>query len=148
MVLGLVPWLAPYYLLLPVGKTRKIYTDFIRERANERLKKGSQRKDLFHHLVSPLITTPIKNLQLRRRWQIDEDAIELIPPTQQEIESDGMLAIVAGSNTTSTTLSHLFLYLLQNPPCYDTLRKEVDVLGNDLTSTAQHTRMPYLNAVM
>lgn len=80
--------------------------------------------------------------------QIDEGGIEPIPPTPQEVESDGMLAIVAGSDTTSTALSNLFWYLLQNPECYNRLRKEVDALGNDLINTAQHAHMHYLNAVM
>lgn len=59
-----------------------------------------------------------------------------------------MLAIVAGSDTTSTTLSNIFWFLLQNPECYKRLCKEVDALGNDLTNTAKHTQMHYLNAVM
>lgn len=59
-----------------------------------------------------------------------------------------MLAIVAGSDTTSTALSNIIWYLLQNPECYSRLRKEVDALGNDLTNTAKHSRMHYLNAVM
>lgn len=65
--------------------------------------------------------------------------------------SDGVLAIVAGSDTTATTLSSLFLSLLRNPQAYYRLQAEVDRFfppGEDVYSTVHHPHMSYLNAVM
>jgi cytochrome P450 len=85
--------------------------------------------------------------------QIDEAGLERhsSPPTFAEVASDGVLAIVAGSDTTATTLSCLFWFLLSNPQAYLRLQAEVDDFfppGEDILSTAHHPEMSYLNAVM
>ena len=64
----------------------------------------------------------------------------------------GELAIVAGSDTTSTTLSGIFFYLLTNPEYYARLREEVDAYfppgeGEPFDGT-RLAEMKYLNAVM
>lgn len=84
--------------------------------------------------------------------QIDEDHVEKERPSEAEVLSDGLLAIVAGSDTTSTVLSGVFYYLLSNPACYKRLQVEVDKTfppgeGNPFDS-AKLADMPYLNAVM
>lgn len=73
-------------------------------------------------------------------------------PSINEIAVDGEVAIVAGSDTTSTTISGAFYYLLTNPEQYARLRKEVDETfppgeeePSDGTRLAQ---MKFLNAVM
>lgn len=85
--------------------------------------------------------------------QIDEAGLEnhSSPPTLAEVASDGVLAIVAGSDTTATTLSSLFWFLLSNPQTYLRLQAEVDRFfppGEDILSTVHHPHMSYLNAVM
>ena len=75
-----------------------------------------------------------------------------MPPSDGEIISDGLLAIVAGSDTTSTTLSGLFYYLLSNPLDYERLQNELDSAfppgeGNPFDST-KLSGLPFLNAVM
>lgn len=84
-------------------------------------------------------------------FQIDEAGVERSPPTLAEVAADGVLAIVAGSDTTATTLSSLFWALLSHPTAYRRLQAEVDRYyppGEDAASTAHHPRMNYLNAVM
>jgi cytochrome P450 len=66
---------------------------------------------------------------------------------------ESMLAIVAGSDTTSTALSNAFFYLLTVPGVFGKLRAELDaVAGNasfDVSLTAaQLTDLPFLNGVM
>ena len=83
--------------------------------------------------------------------QIDEAGVERSPPTFAEVASDGVLAIVAGSDTTATVLSSLFWALLTHPTAYRRLQAEVDRYyppGEDALSTAHHPHMKYLNSVM
>ena len=42
------------------------------------------------------------------------------------VTSDAVLAIVAGSDTTATTLANVFFYLMSNPEAYKRLQAEVD----------------------
>ncbi|OJA16411.1 hypothetical protein AZE42_05499 [Rhizopogon vesiculosus] len=135
LVLSHVPWLGKYYVKLPgIGEDLKKFRMFCQQRATLRRSQGSQSKDLFHYLI-------------------DEAGLERhsSPPTFAEVASDGVLAIVAGSDTTATTLSCLFWFLLSNPQTYRRLQAEVDRFfppGEDLLSTVHHPHMSYLDAVM
>jgi cytochrome P450 len=133
LVLSHLPWLGQYYIKLPGngGDLMKFRT-FCQERAVLRRLQGSQSKDLFHHLI-------------------DEAGVERSPPTFGEVASDGVLAIVAGSDTTSTILSSIFWGLMSNPTAYRRLQAEIDHYyppGEDASSTAHHHQMNYLNAVI
>lgn len=69
-----------------------------------------------------------------------------------EVVVSGELAIVAGSDTTSTTLSGVFYYLLTNPACYARLRAELDEAfppgeGEPFDGT-RLAELKYLNAIM
>lgn len=82
------------------------------------------------------------------------------------IISNALLAIVAGSDTVSFTLSCVLYLLLSNPASYDCLRREVDetfekygIPGMDVAANSDSyspqarynevfSSMPYLNAVM
>ncbi|KAH7884698.1 cytochrome P450 [Phlebopus sp. FC_14] len=133
LVLTHVPWLGKYYVKLPgIGADLKKFRTFCQDRATLRRIQGSQSKDLFHYLI-------------------DEAGVERSPPTFAEVASDGVLAIVAGSDTTATVLSSLFWALLRNPIAYRRLQVEVDKYyppGEDALSTAHHSQMNYLNAVI
>jgi cytochrome P450 len=83
--------------------------------------------------------------------QIDEGGVEEHPPPMAEVMSDASLVIVAGADTTSTTLSNIFYYLMSNREAYVKLQAEVDLFfppGEDATDIAKHQKMDYLNAVM
>ena len=72
-------------------------------------------------------------------------------PPLSEVIADGTLAIVAGSDTTSSVLSNVFYCLLTHPEAYARLRAEVDNYypsEEDALNTKHHADMPYLNAVM
>lgn len=84
--------------------------------------------------------------------KIDEDHVEKERPSEAEILADGLLAIIAGSDTTSTLLSGIFFYLLSNPPCYTLVQEEIDEAfppsEGDPFDATKLADMPYLNAVM
>lgn len=74
------------------------------------------------------------------------------PPADEEVVADGVLAIIAGSDTTSTVLSGLFCFVIANPEVYARLQKEVDAFfpagEGDPFDATRLAEMPYLNAVM
>lgn len=80
---------------------------------------------------------------------MDADGVQKDKPSATEVTADGALVIVAGSDTTSSTLSSLFWSLLCHPEAYVRLRAEVDALNpDDVLDTTRHSQMLYLNAVM
>ena len=99
----------------------------------DRVALGSTHRDLFHHLM-------------------DEDGHEPVKPTKALVAVDGQLAIIAGGDTTATTLSHLVYFLLRYPSYMERLRKEVDKAfpqGEDsMLDFTKQTNMPFLNACM
>ena len=64
---------------------------------------------------------------------------------------DGILAIVAGSDTASSALTSLFACLLTHPETYAKLQQEVDKYypkGEDPYNAKHYRDMTYLHAVM
>ena len=147
-VMGHLPWIADYHAYLPFfARSVRRFRAFAIQCATIRFKDGSPYKDLFHYLVRFLTFVVVRHQYLVP--QIDEEGVQKQQPSMAEIISDGGLAIVAGSDTTSSALSSLFWCLLRHPEAYACLRAEVDALGpDDLRDTTRHTQMPYLNAVM
>ncbi|KAI0756346.1 high nitrogen upregulated cytochrome P450 monooxygenase 2 [Daedaleopsis nitida] len=130
---GHLPWMADYIRTVPgLGAKMKQMRSFCMQRTEERVKLGAaSRKDLFYYLNN-------------------EDGAEPTPPLS-EVIADGTLAIVAGSDTTSSVLSSIFYCLLTHPEAYARLRAEVDTYyppGEDALNTKYHAEMPYLNAVI
>ena len=69
----------------------------------------------------------------------------------QQVVNDGILAVVAGSDTTSVALTCTVFCILTNPDCYAILQAEIDKFyprGEDPFITGHHHHMPYLHAVM
>lgn len=69
----------------------------------------------------------------------------------QQLVDDGVLAIVAGADTTSSALSSLFFSLVTHRDVYDRLQAEVDRFypqGENTGDTKHHRDMHYLTAVM
>ncbi|KAM5535858.1 hypothetical protein V8D89_010476 [Ganoderma adspersum] len=130
---GHLPWLADYIRTFPtLGAKMKQMRSFCVQRAEERVRLGNiSRKDLFYYLNN-------------------EDGAEPTPPLP-EVIADGTLAIIAGSDTTSSVLSSIFYCLLTHPEAYVRLRAEVDSYyppGETALNTKHHADMPYLNAVI
>ncbi|KAI0042241.1 high nitrogen upregulated cytochrome P450 monooxygenase 2 [Auriscalpium vulgare] len=131
-ILSHASWSIRYMLSLPGPGRRNIVRmrQFGATSVKSRLAMGPNRKDLFYYLV--------------RSSGEDADSAK-----SSNVATEGILAIVAGSDTTSTTLSVLFYYLVQNPAVYERLKAEVDATfpGNqDPLDVAKLSRMEWLNS--
>ena len=106
---------------------------FAEERVRQRIQRGSTAKDIFYHLN-------------------DEEGRESSPPMLDQVTSDAVITIAAGSDTTSTVLAGLFYFLLKNPTVLSKLRSEVDAVfppgEGDPFDTGKLANMVYLNACM
>ncbi|PIL29990.1 cytochrome P450 [Ganoderma sinense ZZ0214-1] len=126
ILLGRIPW---------VFLGNKAFLATCRNNAARRLARGTQTPDLFHYLSHEDIQGAGKNEPR---------------PSMDQIVNDGILTMVAGSDTTSGTLTGLFACLLSNPDAYRKLQAEVDRFyppGETIT-TKHHKEMHYLNAVL
>lgn len=82
---------------------------------------------------------------------MDEDGAMSERPSMATVASDGVLAVVAGSDTTSTTLSVIWYFLLQNLSRFQRLRAEIDqnfTRDEEPLDFARMAVMPYLNSCM
>ncbi|KAI8990697.1 high nitrogen upregulated cytochrome P450 monooxygenase 2 [Trametes punicea] len=130
---GHLPWTADYVRKVPgLGSKMKDMRSFCINRMAERVKQGNRAtKDLCYYLNN-------------------EDGSEPTPSLAQVV-ADGALAVVAGSDTTSSVISNVIFCLLTHPEAYARLRAEVDSYyppGEDALNTKRHADMPYLNAVI
>ena len=119
------------------------------ERTAQRYQNGSTTKDLFYYLVR--LALFLASIFGSKANQSNEDNAEKVSPPRELVISDGVLAIIAGSDTTATTLSNVFYSLLSHPEAYQRLQEEVDRYyppGEDALTPNQHASMPYLDAVM
>lgn len=72
--------------------------------------------------------------------------------TQLEAESESLLQILAGSDSTATSIRMTLVYLLTNPPCYAQLRKEIDEaieagsISYPVVADSEAQKLPYLQA--
>ncbi|EKM50335.1 uncharacterized protein PHACADRAFT_201174 [Phanerochaete carnosa HHB-10118-sp] len=127
-----IPWFIPLLKFMPgAGKDLDDLKAAGTKVALHRVSLGSTRPDLFHHLM-------------------DEDGHEPTKPKPEMVVIDGTLAIVAGADTTSSALSHLWALLLREPAYFERLRKEVDEAfsGADNIDFVKQAKMPYLNACL
>jgi len=103
-----ISWGVPIFLAVARKKSTFIRSrDFCKEWTLKRLRMGANRKDLFYHLSG-------------------EELPENERPPQGQIAQNGQLAIIAGSDTTSSVLTAALYYLLLNPEAYESLQAEVD----------------------
>ncbi|KAI9445854.1 high nitrogen upregulated cytochrome P450 monooxygenase 2 [Lactarius psammicola] len=104
--------------------------DFCRERVSHRLQSGAHQKDLFYHLSG-------EEVPESERLSVDDLAME------------GLLAIIAGSDTVNGSLSCALYYLVCNPAVYGRLQEEVDAAfpsGEEPLDVAKLSYMEWLNA--
>lgn len=128
-----VPWLATFFRDLPFGaKPALRIRDVGIEWASRRAKMGSITKDLWYHLT-------------------DEEGLEKHKPSLSAVISDGVLAIMAGADTTTAALRHFFYLMLSHPGYYRQLQEEIDRTfpsGSDALDPDKHCSMPFLNACL
>ena len=83
--------------------------------------------------------------------QNNEDLPDKAPPPVQHLVNDGILAIIAGADTTSIALTSITYCLLAHPDVYERLQAEIDKFypaGENALDPKHHRDMPYLTAVM
>ena len=87
----------------------------------------------------------------RRREQSGEELPESERPSHAEIANDGLVAIVAGSDTTGSVLTAMVYYLLRNPVVYERLQVEVDgafPTGEEPLDVTKLNQMEWMNGCM
>ncbi|KAI0711781.1 cytochrome P450 [Cerioporus squamosus] len=95
--------------------------------------------------------TWFENIERRCKTEQGRASKDKPSPPLQQLVDDGILAIVAGSDTSSSCLTSLFFFILTHPEIYTELQAEVDrhcPTGMDLSETLHHRDMTYLHAVI
>jgi hypothetical protein len=153
-IMGTVPWVRPLLLALPGTKTKSHNKNSFAV-AEKRRAKGASARDLWYYLVRfPPPSCVGATAHARSITQLDEDGESGHSPLEDStLTLESGLAIVAGSDTTSTTLANALFYLLHTPGAYSKLRAELDAaafgaaLDVELDSKTL-ADLPLLNGVM
>ncbi|KAJ7157762.1 cytochrome P450 [Mycena filopes] len=127
-----IPWVVSFLPYFPkVGKEMRALGEFAFDQAKRRVQDGSIHNDLFYYLM-------------------DDKRVDADPYPFPLAVSNAVLAIIAGSDTTSTVLSNTFYFLLTHPESYKRLRLELDQAFPDKEpiDAALLSSLPYLNAVI
>ena len=85
------------------------------------------------------------------RLQSGEELPEAERPSVEIVAGDGVLAIVAGSDTTSSVLTAFLYYLLLNPEAYKRLQEEIDSAftgGEEPLDAVKLSQMEWFNCCM
>lgn len=80
---------------------------------------------------------------------MDEACLEKQKPSGGDVASDGILALVAGADTTKTTMTVVFYHLLSQPHYYKRLQAEIDMMFPSWDSSmdgSKLSQMPFLSA--
>ncbi|KAJ6531192.1 cytochrome P450 [Mycena capillaripes] len=129
---GQIPWMVQTLHIIPqVGRTIQEFNDFTQGLAIDRMKNGAVgTKDLWYHLA-------------------DEAGLEKEKPSFEVTTADGVLAVIAASDTTAYVMSSLVWFLLSNPECYRRVQEELDsvfVDGDDPLDVSKHDQLNFLSA--
>ncbi|KAF8218320.1 cytochrome P450, partial [Mycena galopus ATCC 62051] len=127
---GQLPWIVGTINLFPrVAREIQQFNDFGQNLAIQRMKNGAvATMDLWYHL---------------------ETGLEKAKPTLEISASDGIVAIVAASDTTASTLSSIVWFLLSNPEHYRRVQEELDsviVDADDSFDVNKHEELHFLSA--
>lgn len=73
--------------------------------------------------------------------------------TQDQVATESLLQVLAGSDTTASAIRFTMLHLLANPPAYQKLVREIDegIASGNISSPIKDSearQMPYLQAVI
>lgn len=146
---GEIPWVSYYLRYLPfAAQDPKRMREMAFARAEQRYTSGSTSKDLFYYLVS---FSPAPSATYSWLIQSNEDGSDKVDPPRPLVISDGLLALVAGSDTTATVLANIFYCLMCYPDAYKRLVAEVDHFyppGENSLDSKHLKHMHYLEAVM
>lgn len=131
--LGNVPYLADFFRQLPNPKLA--LDNWIAEALERCLEKESE--DEQSNIVSHII---------KRNRKLENDELSF-----KNLESESLLLITGGSDTTSNVMALALFHLINKPAAYQKVQQEVemcfaDSIANDLNKLAK--QCPYLNAVI
>ncbi|KAJ7309990.1 high nitrogen upregulated cytochrome P450 monooxygenase 2 [Mycena albidolilacea] len=131
---GQLPWIINTLHLFPrVGRIIQDCNDFGQHLAMQRMKDGAVgTMDLWYHLA-------------------DEAGTEKQKPTFEESAADGIVAIIAASDTVASTMCSLVWFLLSDPEYYRRVQQELDnvfVDGDDPLEVSKHQELHFLSACM
>ncbi|KAJ7633031.1 cytochrome P450 [Roridomyces roridus] len=134
IILGNIPWIFGLFNLLPmVQRSIQDFNDLGQGLATHRIKTGAiHAKDLWYHIA-------------------DEEGLEKQKPTLQEAAADGIVGIIAASDTTAHLLTSLIWCIVSNPKCYKRVQQEIDdmfVVEDDLVDFSKHQQCAFLSACM
>ena len=109
-------------------ETQKSFT-FTRERVDKRIEIGSDRPDFMKYI-----------LENNRQGGL----------TREEIDSTTTLLVLAGSETSATTLTSATYFALKNPPVMERLVREVReaFISQDEITVAAVSNLPYVHAII
>ncbi|CAI7630409.1 unnamed protein product [Penicillium crustosum] len=106
-----MPWIFPIFMNIPLlNANNQRFWKWIENQFLERSAKEPEQRDIFSWILDAYKKGP----------QSPQDTLNL--------HGDGYLIIVAGSDTTSTTLSHLWFHLASDKTLVQRLQKEIDAL--------------------
>ncbi|KAK1221394.1 hypothetical protein PQX77_015801 [Marasmius sp. AFHP31] len=130
-ILGHVPWLSHLLTLLPSTNTQ--LRDIALTWGRQRVENGSETKDLWYHLS-------------------DEEGHEKVKPRGDLVGPDSLAAIIAGSDTTATSMANFFWCILSHPEAYKRVVNEVDAeypRGTDpLLDNSRYGNLKFLKACL
>ncbi|KAF5334742.1 hypothetical protein D9758_016895 [Tetrapyrgos nigripes] len=125
-ILAWLPWAFEAAGVIPhIAKVKKQLLGFARELATSRAQAGATQKDIWYHLM-------------------DEEDKETQKPTMPEVVADGILAIIAGTDTSAAAMSSAVWFVLRHPENYKMLQKEIN---EDFAQNPDvRGELPYLSA--
>ncbi|TEB33679.1 cytochrome P450 [Coprinellus micaceus] len=132
-----IPWINPLITSIPfISSKMRAFSDFGVDQGKKRIALDATRKDLFYYLA-------------RRTDRTLEEPLD-------RVVSNCLLTIVAGSDTTATTLTAILCFLLSERRAYNALKVELDeafpnynvVDGWPEIEINSLGQLPYLNAVI
>ncbi|KAK1232618.1 hypothetical protein PQX77_004238 [Marasmius sp. AFHP31] len=134
-LLSHVPWAFEWAHILPFTSHQILgVRDYGINCVRSRVQRGPAIRDLWYYLN-------------------DEAGLEKQKPLTPDVLADGMVAVIAGSDTSSAVMSILVWCLLAHPDCYRRVEEEIDEafcdsLGEEIQYPELQAKLVYLEACM
>ncbi|KAJ5713532.1 uncharacterized protein N7483_010713 [Penicillium malachiteum] len=135
-IFGAIPWIVPILTSIPGLKgPLEVFVRYSNAQIDERKAEWNQDPDP-EKMPKDVTSWLIKAMQ-----EGDPSA----PSTIEAFHDDGRLAIIAGSDTTGSTLTNILYFLAKHPEAYKRLQKELDDIKS---SGGDVSQIPYLDAII
>ncbi|KAH9922456.1 cytochrome P450 [Fomitopsis serialis] len=105
--------------------------------------------DLAHDIIADRRANPTDKNDLLNRMLLGKDPKTGKSLPDENIKNNLLTFLIAGHETTSSTLSFLMYFILKKPEVMRKLREEIDeVLGDEPPQIGDLTKLPYLTACL